>query len=72
MNLLFIRWKTSSTEEARIVSEFQGSLYDRDAFSSAAKHHKYNEKIKTEIQQRCRICLSSNSIFHVIPLKWFL
>lgn len=51
MNLLFIRWKTSSAEEARIVSEFQDSLYDRDAFRSAAKHHKYNEKLRQKFNR---------------------
>ena len=46
-----IRWKTCDPEVARIVSEFEDSLYNQDASSSAAKHHEDNEKFRQKFNR---------------------
>ena len=61
MNLLFIRRKTCGPEEARIVSEFQDSLYDQDAFSGAAKHYEYNGKLRQTFNRYVE------SVYQAIP-----
>ena len=38
--------ETCAPEVARIVSEFEDSLYNQYASSSAAKHHQDNEKFR--------------------------
>ena len=46
-----IRWETCGPEVARIVSEFEDSLYNQDASSSAAKHHEDNEKFRQKFSR---------------------
>ena len=46
-----IRWETCGPEVARIVSDFEDSLYDQDASSSAAKHHEDNEKFRQKFSR---------------------
>ena len=41
----YIRWETCDPEVARIVSEFEDSLFNQDASSSAAKYED-NEKFR--------------------------
>ena len=60
-----IRWETCGPDVARIASEFEDSLYDQDASSSAAKHHEDNEKFR----QKLNLFIKQ---FHVIPLKRLL
>ena len=64
-----IRWEKCGPEGARIVSEFEDSLYDQDASSSAAKHHEDNEKFRQQFSKDAELFIKQ---FHVILLKWLL
>ena len=46
-----IRWKTCGPEVTRIVSEFEDSLFNQDASSSAAKHHEDNKKSRQKFNR---------------------
>ena len=56
-----IRWETCGPEVARIVSEFEDSLYNQDASSSAAKHHEDNEKFRQKFNR------DVESVYQAIP-----
>ena len=56
-----IRWETCGPEVARIVSEFQDSLYKQVASSSAAKHHEDNAKFNRDVE----------SVYQAIPYNPF-
>ena len=60
-----IRWETCGPELARIVSEFEDSLYDQDASSSAAKHHEGNEKFRQKFNR------DFGSAYQAIPCNPF-
>ena len=59
------RWETCGPEVARIVSEFEDSLYNQDASSSAAKHHEYNEKFRQKFSR------DDESVYQAIPCNPF-
>ena len=46
-----IRWQTCGPEVARIVFEFEDSLYNQDASSSAAKHHEDKENFRLKLSR---------------------
>ena len=46
-----IRWETCGPEVTRIVSEFEDSLFNQDASSSAAKHHEDNKKSRQKFNR---------------------
>ena len=56
-----IRWETCGPEVARIVLEFQDSLYKQDASSSAAKNHEDYEKFNRDVE----------SVYQAIPCNPF-
>ena len=56
-----IRWETCGPEVARTVSDFEDSLYDQDASSSAAKHHEDNEKFRQKFNR------DVESVYQAIP-----
>ena len=59
-----IRWETCRLEVARIVSEFEDSLYNQDAFSNAAKHEdeeKFRQKFNRDVE----------SVYQAIPCNPF-
>ena len=60
-----IMWETCGPEVARIVSEFEDSLYNQDASSSAAKHHEDNEKFRQKFNR------DVESVYQAIPCNPF-
>ena len=60
-----IRWETCGPEVARIVFEFEDSLYNQDASSSAAKHYEDNENFRQKFNR------DVESVFQVIPCNPF-
>ena len=60
-----IRWETCGPEVARIVSEFEDSLYNQDASSSAAKHHEDKEKFRQKFNR------DVESVYQAIPCNPF-
>ena len=60
-----IRWETCGPEVARIVSEFEDSLYNQDASSSAAKHHEDNEKFRQKFNR------DVECVYQAIPCNLF-
>ena len=59
-----IKWETCRLEVARIVSEFEDSLYNQDAFSNAAKHEdkeKFRQKFNRDVE----------SVYQAIPCNPF-
>ena len=60
-----IRWKTCGPEVARIASEFEDSLYNQDASSSATKHHEDNENFRQKFDR------DVESVFQAIPCNPF-
>ena len=64
-----LKWETCDAEVARIISEYEDSLYDQDASSSAAKHYEDNEKFRQKFKRVLNLFIMQ---FHVISLKWLL
>ena len=60
-----LRWETCGPEVARIVSEFEDSLYNQDASSSAAKHHEDNEKFRQKFNR------DVECVYQAIPCNLF-
>ena len=60
-----IRWETCGPEVARIVSKFEDPLYNRDASSSAAKHHEDNKKFRQKFNR------DVESVYQAIPCNLF-
>ena len=61
--------ETCAPEVARIVSEFEDSLYNQHASSSAAKHHQDTKNSERNATGMLNLFIKQ---FHVIPLKWLL
>ena len=62
---VLIRWETCGPEVARIVSEFEDSLHNQDASSSATKHHEKNVKISQKFNR------DVESVYQAIPCNPF-
>ena len=60
-----IRWETCGPEVARIVFEFEDSLYNQDASSSAAKHHEDKENFRQKLSRNVE------SVYQQIPCNPF-
>ena len=59
-----IRWEICGPEVARIVSEFENSLYNQDASSSATKHED-NEKFRQKFNR------DVESFYQAVPCNLF-
>ena len=62
---VLIRWETSGLEVARIISEFEDSLYNQGASSSAAKHHEDNKNVRQKFSR------DVESVYQAIPRNPF-
>ena len=61
---VLIRWETSGLEVARIISEFEDSLYNQGASSSAAKHED-NKNVRQKFSR------DVESVYQAIPCNPF-
>ena len=62
---VLIRWETCGAEVARIVSEFEDSLYNQNASSRTAKQHEDNGKFKQKFNR------DVESVYQAIPCNPF-
>ena len=60
-----IRWEKCDSEVVRIVSEFEDSLYNQHASSSAAKYHENKEKFRQKFNR------DVESVYQTIPRNHF-
>ena len=60
-----IRWETCGLEVARIISEFEDSLSNQGASSSAAKHHEDNKNVRQKFNR------DVESVYQAIPCNPF-